>query len=113
MVRHGLVDGSTYDDTLDYKGDLNGATPGDTYWKDFLKDGVYEWIHSLALNADLDLRFVEIPVTLGMSYIFSYRHLTDYVNSKLIGISSYTDEKGNKYLPYMSNLFSISAKVWL
>ena len=82
LVRHGAtsgsgkVDGSSFSDSLNYSGNLQDAQEGDLYWKDFLHDGVYEWINSVALGAVLDCRYWDIPITVGLTYTFSYTHHT-------------------------------------
>lgn len=116
MIRHGLTaDGSTYTDRLNY-GDLNllnSAKEGDLYWKDFLKDGVYEWIHVIALQGELDLRFVNVPLSIGASYKFAYRSLrtwdTDKKRYTYVGNISHNSQLENAQ---MQNLFSLWLKVY-
>ena len=84
LVRHGAtsgsgkVDGSSFSDFINYadKDAYQNAQEGDLYWKDFLHDGVYEWINSVALGAVLDCRYWDIPITVGLTYTFSYTHHT-------------------------------------
>lgn len=114
MIRHGIsADGSTYTDYLNYSGDLNGAKPGDLYWKDFLKDGVYEWIHSVGLQAELDLRFVNVPIALGVGYTFYYRYLTEYDGDtgKIKRLDSF-EWKESLHKTNMGNLFSVYVRIW-
>lgn len=114
MIRHGIsADGSTYTDYLNYSGDLNGAKPGDLYWKDFLKDGVYEWIHSVGLQAELDLRFVNVPIALGAGYTFYYRYLTEYDGDtgKIKRLDSF-EWKESLHKTNMGNLFSVYVRIW-
>lgn len=114
MVRHGLTaDGSTFEDTLVYTPDLNTAVEGDLYWKNFLKDGVYEWVHSISLNGELDLRFVNLPIKVGAGYTFAYRTLRewnitnkkfDYIGSVINGTATHEEN--------MYHLFSLYLKVY-
>ncbi|MDY3940275.1 MAG: hypothetical protein SOZ27_08400 [Spirochaetia bacterium] len=114
MIRHGIsADGSTYTDALNYSGDYNGAKPGDLYWKDFLKDGVYEWIHSIGIEAELDLRFVNVPIAIGGGYTFYYRYLTEYDSGtgKFNRLDTFEwNEKSHQ--TNMGNLFSLYIRVW-
>lgn len=114
MIRHGIsADGSTYTDYLNYSADYNGAKPGDLYWKDFLKDGVYEWIHSVGLQAELDLRFVNVPIALGAGYTFYYRYLTEYDGDtgKIKRLDSF-EWKESLHKTNMGNLFSVYVRIW-
>lgn len=114
MIRHGVsADGSSFSESLNYSADLNGAQAGDLYWKDFLKDGVYEWIHSVALEAELDLRFVDVPIALGAGYTFYYRYLTEYDTKvgKWKRLDSY-DWKETTHRTNIGNLFSLYVRVW-
>lgn len=114
MIRHGIsADGSTYTDYLNYSADYNGAGPGDLYWKDFLKDGVYEWIHSVGIEAELDLRFVNVPIALGAGYTFYYRYLTEYdaTNKKLNRLDSF-EWSDTVHQTNMGNLFSVYVRIW-
>lgn len=114
MIRHGIsADGSTWDDLLDYSADINNAQPGDLYWKDFLKDGVYEWIHSVGIEAELDLRFVDVPLAIGAGYTFYYRYLTEYdaTAKKHKRVDSF-EWKDVLHKNNMGNLFSLYVKVW-
>ena len=103
LVRHGTtlgsgsVDGSSYSDALDYTQDLNSVSAGDLYWKDFLHDGVYEWIHSVTLGATLDCRKWNVPIAVYCAYTFSYTQHSygDTTSFYFINNSEYYDEVGN------------------
>ncbi|MGI5172165.1 hypothetical protein H0R92_00995 [Treponema sp. OMZ 840] len=83
------------------------ANPTLYRYKDFLKDGVYEWIHSLGISADLNLRFVkDIPLKLRMGYTLSYTHHTEFVNGKFM------QERTGEYKNRFGNYLSLSIKVY-
>ncbi len=114
MIRHGIsADGSTYTDYLNYGADLNGAQAGDLYWKDFLKDGVYEWIHSVGIEAELDLRFVNVPIAIGAGYTFYYRYLTEYDGEaeKFSRLDAF-EWNETAHQTDMGNLFSLYIRIW-
>ena len=114
MIRHGIsADGSTYTDYLNYGADLNGAQTGDLYWKDFLKDGVYEWIHSVGIEAELDLRFVNVPIAIGAGYTFYYRYLTEYDGEaeKFSRLDAF-EWNETAHQTDMGNLFSLYIRIW-
>lgn len=114
MIRHGIsADGSTYTDYLNYGADLNGAQAGDLYWKDFLKDGVYEWIHSVGIEAELDLRFVNVPIAVGAGYTFYYRYLTEYDGEaeKFSRLDAF-EWNETAHQTDMGNLFSLYIRIW-
>ena len=98
LVRHGITaDGSSFNDPLNYSGNLQNAQEGDLYWKDFLHDGVYEWINSVALGGELDCRKWNVPITVGLTYTFSYTHHTlgDKNGFKNIDNTEYSNKAGN------------------
>lgn len=111
LVRHGTtkgsgkVDGSSFDDPLVYnppeaekdKYDYQNAQEGDLYWKDFLHDGVYEWINSISLGGELDCRKWDIPITVGLTYTFSYTHHTLGTKDSIKNINNaeYQNKAGN------------------
>ena len=114
MVRHGTtygsdkVDGSSYNDKLDYSysGKLNNAQKGEIYYKDFLRDGTYQWIHSLGIALTADLREalnLPLPVSASIGYTFSYSYHTD----KNIHHVQDTDYKDS-----FSNYLSLSFKIY-
>ncbi len=119
LIRHGLeaydetVDklGNDIDSSLDY-GDIQ--TPGDSSdntstKKYFLTDGTYEWIHSLGLEGEMDMRFVkDIPLTLKLGYTLSYTHHTeaDVLNK------SFKPVDNSEYKNTWGNYFTFSIKVW-
>ena len=114
MIRHGIsADGSTYTDYLNYGADLNGAQAGDLYWKDFLKDGVYEWIHSVGIETELDLRFVNVPIAIGAGYTFYYRYLTEYDGEaeKFSRLDAF-EWNETAHQTDMGNLFSLYIRIW-
>ena len=114
MIRHGIsADGSSFSESLDYGADLNGAQSGDLYWKDFLKDGVYEWIHSVGIEAELDLRFVNVPIAVGAGYTFYYRYLTEYdgETGKFNRLDTF-EWNETAHQTDMGNLFSIYIRIW-
>ena len=112
LVRHGCtsrskaVDGSSYTDTLDYSGDLQNAQQGDTYWKDFLHDGAYEWINYVTLSASLNCREWNIPIEVCLAYTFSY---TAHSYGTADSLTFFADEE---YPTAIGNYFSISIKIW-
>lgn len=120
LVRHGVstgsgkVDGSSFDDPLVYnppeaekdKYDYQNAQEGDLYWKDFLHDGVYEWINSVALGAVLDCRYWDVPITVGLTYTFSYTHHT--IGTK----DGYHNINNNEYSNKAGNYLTLSVKVF-
>ena len=112
LVRHGVstgsgkVDGSSFDDPLNYSGNLQDAQEGDLYWKDFLHDGVYEWINSIALGAVLDCRYWNVPITVGLTYTFSYTHHT--IGTK----DGYHNINNNEYSNKAGNYLTLSIKVY-
>ena len=103
LVRHGTttgsgkIDGSSFYDPLNYSGNLQDAQEGDLYWKDFLHDGVYEWINSISLGGELDCRKWDIPITVGLSYTFSYTHHTLGTKDSIKNINNaeYQNKAGN------------------
>ena len=103
MVRHGTtkgsgkVDGSSFYDPLNYSGNLQDAQEGDLYWKDFLHDGVYEWINSISLGGELNCRKWDIPITVGLTYTFSYTHHTLGTKDSIKNINNaeYQNKAGN------------------
>lgn len=120
LVRHGAttgsgkVDGSSFYDPLVYeppkgeedKYDYHNAQEGDLYWKDFLHDGFYEWINSIALGANLDCRKWNVPITIGLTYTFSYTHHTFGDKNGFRNINN--DEYSNK----AGNYLTLSVKVY-
>ncbi len=108
LVRHGVshgsdpVDGSSIYDSLNYS-DVNAGT------KYFLVDGVYEWIHSLGLDAEIDMHFInELPITLRLAYTLSYKHHTieDEPNK------SFKPLNAGDYINTWGNYFTLSVKIW-
>lgn len=103
LVRHGTttgsgkVDGSSFYDPLNYSGNIQDAQEGDLYWKDFLHDGVYEWINSISLGGKLDCRKWDIPITVGLTYTFSYTHHTLGTKDSIKNINNaeYQNKAGN------------------
>lgn len=103
LVRHGTttgsgkVDGSSFYDPLNYSGNLQDAQEGDLYWKDFLHDGVYEWINSISLGGELNCRKWNIPITVDLTYTFSYTHHTLGTKDSLKNINNaeYQNKAGN------------------
>ena len=103
LVRHGTttgsgkVDGSSFYDPLNYSGNLQDAQEGDLYWKDFLHDGVYEWINSISLGGELDCRKWDVPITVGLTYTFSYTHHTLGTKDSIKNINNaeYQNKAGN------------------
>lgn len=115
LIRHGLTaDGSTFTDRLKYNLELlNNAKEGDLYWKDFLKDGVYEWIHIVGIEGELDLRFVDVPLTIGASYKFAYTSLRDWnKDKKRYRYVANVDNGGTIENASMQNIFSLWVKVY-
>ena len=120
LVRHGVstgsgkVDGSSFDDPLVYnppeaekdKYDYQNAQEGDLYWKDFLHDGVYEWINSIALGAELDCRYWNVPISVGLTYTFSYTHHT--IGNK----DGYKNINNEEYSNKAGNYLTLSVKVY-
>ena len=113
LVQHGadygsgIVHGSSYGERMVYHVGASSAKPGDYYYKDFLKDGVYEWIHSLGVSADMDLRFVkEIPLKIRLGYTLSFTHHTEFIDGKFqqTGSSEYRNRFGN-YLSLSLKLY--------
>lgn len=113
LVQHGadygsgIVHGSSYGERMVYQAGASSAKPGDYYYKDFLKDGVYEWIHSLGVSADMDLRFVkDIPLKIRLGYILSFTHHTEFIDGKFqqAGSSEYRNRFGN-YLSLSLKLY--------
>ena len=113
LVQHGadygsgIVHGSSYGERMVYHVGASSAKPGDYYYKDFLKDGVYEWIHSLGVSADMDLRFVkEIPLKIRLGYTLSFTHHTEFIDGKFqqAGSSEYRNRFGN-YLSLSLKLY--------
>jgi len=113
LVQHGadygsgIVHGSSYNERIVYGAGAPEAKPGDYYYKDFLKDGVYEWIHSLGVSADMDLRFVkDIPLKIRLGYTLSFTHHTEFIDGKFqqAGSSEYRNRFGN-YLSLSLKLY--------
>lgn len=103
----GKVPGSSYEHTMIYQQGEKNAYPGHYYWKDFLKDGVYEWIHALGVEADLDLRFVkDIPLKLSMGYVLSFTHHTEFIDNQL------RPTPRPYYKNKFGNYFKLSIKVY-
>ncbi|WP_428768060.1 hypothetical protein V1L52_06465 [Treponema sp. HNW] len=114
LVHHGVdygskkIPGSSYEAGYDemWTPQAN-ANPTLYRYKDFLKDGVYEWIHSAGVSADLDMRFINnIPLTLRMGYTLSYTHHTEFVNGKFM------QERTGEYKNRFGNYVSLSIKVY-
>ncbi|MGL4982712.1 MAG: hypothetical protein ACRC4W_07685 [Treponemataceae bacterium] len=102
MIRHGVsAAGSTYEEEWEYS-----TMPR----KDFLKDGVYEWIHSLTFNAEYNMKAVDLPFYVGAEYTFGYKHLTEY-DGGLKSINSYV-HNGSSYKSGFFNLFSVYVKIY-
>lgn len=115
MIRHGITaDGSTFEDRLIYNlKELNGAKKGDLYWKDFLKDGVYEWTHCISINGELDLRFVNVPLTVGAGYTFAYKSLRGWnPDTKRYSYLDNVTHGTNNYSKEMQHLFSLYCKIY-
>lgn len=112
LVRHGVstgsgkVDGSSFNDSLIYGDNLQNAQEGDLYWKDFLHDGVYEWINSVAFGTELDCRYWNVPITVGLTYTFSYTHHT--IGTK----DGYHNINNNEYSNKAGNYLTLSIKVF-
>ena len=85
----------------------SSAKPGDYYYKDFLKDGVYEWIHFLGVSADMDLRFVkEIPLKIRLGYTLSFTHHTEFIDSK------FQQARSSEYQNRFGNYLNLSLKLY-
>lgn len=109
LVRHGITaDGSSFDDSINYadKNAYQNAQEGDLYWKDFLHDGVYEWINSIALGGELDCRYWDVPITVGLTYTFSYTHHT------LGNKDGYHNIDNAEYSNKAGNYLTLSVKVF-
>ncbi|WP_449189745.1 hypothetical protein [Treponema lecithinolyticum] len=113
MVHHGadygsgIVHGSSFGDLMVYGQGASSAKPGDYYYKDFLKDGVYEWIHSIGANTEVDMRFVKnIPLKLKLGYTLSYTHHTEFTN----GV--FKQARSDEYVNRFGNYLSLSIKVY-
>ena len=107
LVRHGITaDGSSFYDPLNYSGNLQDPQEGDIYWKDFLHDGIYEWINSISLGAVLDCAYWNLPITLGLSYTFIYTHHT------LGNKDGYHNIDNEKYSNKAGNYLTLSLKVF-
>lgn len=103
----GIVHGSSYNERMVYGVGASNAKPGEVYYKDFLKDGVYEWIHSAGVSADLDLRFVkQIPLKLRVGYTLSYTHHTEFIDG------SFKKARSSEYKNRFGNYISLSVKVY-
>ncbi len=115
LIRHGAtygegkVDGSDLSDKNYYYGSINGDSSDEAnYTKYFLRDGVYEWIHSLGIDAQLNLGFInDIPLTLNMAYTISYKHHTKGVDNDY-----FKPYKDDEYKNTWANYFTLSVKVW-
>ena len=107
LVRHGVTaDGSYFNQSINYNGNYQNAQEGDLYWKDFLHDGVYEWINSVALGAVLDCRYWDVPITVGLTYTFSYTHHT------LGDKDGYHNINNSEYSNKIGNYLTLSFKVY-
>ena len=112
LTRHGAtkgskaVDGSSFSDTLDYSGNLQGAQEGDLYWKDFLHDGAYEWIHSVSLGASLDCKKWNVPIEIGIAYTFCYTH---YSYGTATSFEFFSDDE---YKNEIANYLTLCVKVY-
>lgn len=103
MLRHGLTTGgSTFTEVWTYD-DLDK--------KDFLRDGAYEWIYSLGISAQYNMRHIGVPITVGVSYVFYYRNLTDFPNSGFSPVDKVV-HNGQVYESGCNNLISLSVKIW-
>ena len=85
---------------------MQNAQEGDLYWKDFLHDGVYEWINSIALGAELDCRYWNVPISVGLTYTFSYTHHT--IGNK----DGYKNINNEEYSNKAGNYLTLSVKVY-
>ena len=83
------------------------ANPTLYRYKDFLKDGVYEWIHSAGISANLNMRFIKnIPLTLRMGYTLSYTHHTEFING------SFKQARSSEYKNRFGNYVHLSVKIY-
>jgi hypothetical protein len=110
MVRHGTefgpgaVDGSSQDDTI--------AEKGANTTKYFLRDGVYQWNHSIKLGAEYNFKAQRIPLS-----IFAETGIivTRYTESGSEGADNDKDYKALDNATYRANtgfIFSIGFKVF-
>ena len=112
LVRHGAtsgsgkVDGSSLYDSLDYSQPLEGIDSTSVYWKNFLHDGVYEWINYVTLAASLNCRKWNVPIIVNFAYTFSYTTHSYDNDGKLAFFSD------DEYSNVSGNYFSVSVKVW-
>lgn len=104
----GRVDGSSLSDKMDYTQNLQNPTPGEIYWKDFLHDGVYEWINSVTLAASLDCKKWNVPIKLNFAYTFSYTSFS----KGTIGSNHIDFFEDDTYKNKIGNYFTVSVKVW-
>ncbi|MGP1586953.1 MAG: hypothetical protein ACTTHG_01270 [Treponemataceae bacterium] len=119
LVRHGAthgwgkVIGSSLSDKMDYyllNMELHaGMKPGDTYWKDFLHDGVYEWINSVSLGATLNCRKWKIPIDICASYTFSY---TNYSFGNVHNRKNFFFFEDDTYKNKVGNYLTLAVKVY-
>ncbi len=125
MIRHGVdVDGSDLFGTpLCYYNLLTEPL----YNKNFLKDGIYEWFHTLGFEGEVDLRFISpaIPIKLGLGYYFVYKYHTSWsggeiptgtneggeTKSKLIG-GEMIYVNNSTYANSQQHIFSLSFKLF-
>ncbi|WP_428768126.1 hypothetical protein V1L52_06645 [Treponema sp. HNW] len=112
MVRHGTtygndpVDGSSFADRLDYSGNLNNAQEGQKYYKNFLRDGTYQWIHSLGIVLNMDVKEVlklPLPLCLSVGYTLSYSYHTD---------KNIRHVKNADYKDLLTNYLSLSFRIY-
>lgn len=114
LVHHGVdygsrkIPGSSYETSYDeLESSAAAVNPGLYRYKDFLKDGVYEWIHSASVSANFDMRAVKnIPLTLRLGYTLSFTHHTEFVDGKFI------QERTGEYKNRFGNYISLSIKIY-
>lgn len=126
MIRHGVdVDGSSlFGDSLVY---ANGLLTNPLYNKNFLKDGVYEWFHTIGFEAELDLRFIKpaIPIKLALGYHYVHKYHTSWEGGTIRDPEAGASEtpskieggnmiyiNNNKYKDLNQHIFSISFKLF-
>ncbi len=115
LVRHGVdygsgyVDGSNINDPHIYDSSDPDYIPLNSKTKYFLTDGVYEWIHSIGVQGELDLRFVnDIPLSLVVGYTLSYKHHTQPNELN----KSFKPINNEEYKDTWGNYLQLSVKVW-
>ena len=114
LVHHGVDYGSRKIPGSSYNARYNemwtteaDANPTLYRYKDFLKDGVYEWIHSAGVSANFDMRAVKnIPITLRLGYTLSYTHHTEFING------GFKQAQSDEYKNRFGNYVSLSVKVY-